>query len=67
MTVKDLVSKLRMRTDIELREDNFYILNSKSNNKALAVYENREVIDWFPQAKLLDSPLIVINIKGECE
>lgn len=67
MTVKDLVSKLRMSTSIELREDNFYLLNSNSDNKAMEEYKNREVIDWFPHIKLLDCPIIVINIKGEYE
>lgn len=67
MTVKELISKLRGNGYlVELREDNFFLCKTYTDNKTLELFYDREIIDWFPDSKGgCGTGSLVINIKGE--
>jgi len=69
MKVKELVSKLRQAYDVEIRENNFFLCKTTTQNKTIELFSEREVIDWFPQPKgLADLAVsLVINISSEEE
>ena len=67
MTVKDLIKNLRIAQDVEIREDNYFLCNTRTDNKTIEIYKEREVIDWFAHCMRPSETHIVINIKGESE
>ena len=66
MTVKELISKLRQSYKVEIREDNYFLCETKSDNKAINLFANRKVIDWFPSDHITGVRVgLVINISSE--
>ncbi len=63
MKVKELLSCLRMPSKVEIREDNFFLCSTVTDSKVMEVFNEREVIDWFPSGNIAVSPWdLVINI-----
>ena len=67
MKVKELIEKLRITQDVEIREDNYYLCDTNTTNKTIEIFKEREVIDWFAHCKRQSETHIVINIKSEVE
>ena len=67
MKVKELIKNLRIAQDVEIREDNYFLCNTRTDNKTIELYKEREVIDWFAHCMRPAETHIVINIKGEVE
>ena len=68
MTVKDFVSKAKIKTNIELLENDNFLCNTISDSKVLDVYGEREVINWYSNKHMGDyKAVITVNIKGENE
>lgn len=67
MTVKELISKLRadFKIPVEFREDNYFLCSTFSDSKALELFSEREVCDWFVDATPMGNKILVINIKSE--
>ena len=65
ITVKELIKNLRIAQDVEIREDNYFLCNTRTDNKTIEIYKEREVIDWFAHCMRPSETHIVINIKGE--
>ena len=61
MTVKELVSKLRAAVQTSI-ENNYFICSTFNDSKAMELFSEREVRDYFPSNK---GYALVINIKGE--
>lgn len=64
MTVKELISKIRpnLKVKIEIREDNYFLCSTFVDSKALELFSERQVCDWFPDDKGWS---LVINITSE--
>lgn len=66
MNVKQLIENLRQPYEVEIREDNYFLCKTRTNNKTMELFYNRVIIDWFPVARGLGCDVgLVINIKSE--
>ena len=69
MKVCDLLDNLRTEAIIEVREDNTYLFETKSNSKIMENYQDREINDWFLGSVCANTPYqepkIVIDLLFE--
>lgn len=66
MKIKELIEKLRIAQDVEIRKDNFFLCYTRADNEIIEIFKEREVIDWF--VYIGDGKaIIVINITSEVE
>ena len=65
LRVKDIISLLRLNKKIEIRENNFYLCDTEKDSPALALFNDREVSNWFPYCKTQGESTIVIDLKAE--
>lgn len=66
MKVKDLLKYLRQGCGgrVEIRENNFYICETRTDSKGLEPYYEREIIDWFVDINpLVRTYKLVIDLK----
>lgn len=56
MKVRNLLENLRTETIIEVREDNTYLFETKSNSKIMEDYQDREINDWFLDSVCAHTP-----------
>lgn len=61
MKVKELIEKLRIAQDVEIRRDNFFLCYTRTDIRIIETFKECEVIDWFVY---IDNgkAIIVINI-----
>lgn len=63
MKVKELLSCLRLPCKAEIRENIFFLCSTVTDSKVMEVFNEREIIDWFPSGNIAVSPWdLVINI-----
>lgn len=66
MKVKELIEKLRQPYKVEMREDNYFLCETTTNNKTVELFYEREVYDWFPVERGLGLAVgICINLISE--
>lgn len=67
MTVKELISLLRMTHRVEFREDNYYLCDTETDSNLMGVFCNRKIKDWFCCFRngKASHPVLVINIESE--
>lgn len=56
LKVRNLLENLRTETIIEIREDNTFLFETKSNSKIMEDYQDREINDWFLDSVCAHTP-----------